>query len=124
SSLAACGRHGDFAWTALIVGAHRECGHGKTHRHSMGQGRSRILGPDEGRYPGAWHADLHPQGFSVDRTTWWPTVDPGYRPSRRSNDLRHALPCRYDRRISGRKSRANEHVAAPETANLVRPHHR
>ena len=44
------------------TGADRQRRHAGPHLSRMGQGRHRGARPDEGRYPGAGHAHLHPQG--------------------------------------------------------------
>ena len=47
-----------------------------------------------------------------------------YAAARGRGRLRHAVPRGFDRRVPGRKPRADEHAAAPEAALLLRPRHR
>ena len=50
--------------------------------------------------------------------------DARHRAARRSSRLRHAVQGRLDRRVPGREPGADEHAAAAEAADLLRPRHR
>ena len=57
-SLAACRRLRADPRAARRDGADRQCRHGRSHLHRVGQGRHRHARPHEGRRARAWHAEL------------------------------------------------------------------
>ena len=90
----------------------------------MGQGRSRRARPAQGGCARPGHAHLHPQGLRPDRGALRPRAFPRHRAARRSSSLRHAVPGGFDRRVPGGEPRADEHAAAPEAPQILRPRHR
>jgi error-prone DNA polymerase len=52
--------------------ADRQRGDEGPHLHRVGQGRHRQPGPDEGRHPGAGHAERHPARFRHAARRPWP----------------------------------------------------
>jgi error-prone DNA polymerase len=99
--------------------AHRQRRHEGPHLHRMGQGRHRCAGPDEGRRPGAGHADGAEE-------------EPGYprrsrhrrRPAGGPRRLRHALQGRQRGRLPGGEPRPDVDAAAVEASQILRPGHR
>ena len=67
--LAACRRFCDDALASRRGRADRECGDGRSNRDRMGEGRSGIAWPAQGRCAGARHADLFAQGLRAAALT-------------------------------------------------------
>ncbi len=94
------------------------------HLHRMGQGRHRGARHPQDRRARARHADLHPQMLRPDRAASWRALRAGDRPAGGAGGLRHAVQGGLARRVPGRKPGADEHAAAPEAAQVLRPGHR
>ena len=78
----------------------------------------------EGRRARARHADLHPPRLRLHAAALRLGADPRHDPGRGPGRLRHDLPRRHDRRLPDREPRADDHAAAAQAAQLLRPRHR
>ena len=124
SSLAACRRFRHRARPPRRTGAHRKCGHARSHGDPMGQGRPRCLGVAQGRRAGTRHALRDPPrlrpGERFRRTEHGGgKTHPGNGAGRGSGRVRHDLPCRHRRRVSDRIAGADGDAAAPAAAQLL-----
>ena len=140
-SLAARRRLRDRARTARRSRAHRECRDARTHRHRVGQGRSRRHGPAQGRCAGTRHVERDTPGVRADQRVSRPggarcdrerrsrgrcgrgrcgTADPRHGAERGCGGVRHDLPGRHRRRVPDRIARANGHAAAAAPAQFLR----
>ena len=92
-------------------------------RHPVGQGRPRRARPAQGRRAGARHADARSAARSTSsaRAARPRRSTPAGHPARGPGHLRHDLPRRHGRRVPDREPRADEHAAAAEAAQLLRP---
>ena len=104
------------------AGAGGERDHGRSQRHPVGQGRSGIARPAQGRHPRHRHVERHPPLARLRRCQARPgaATDAGDRRGRHRH-LRHDLQGRYGGRVPDREPGPDEHAAPPEAALLLRP---
>ena len=117
----ACGRVRADRAAAGRDRAHRQRRHGRPHLHRMGQGRYRRPEDHEGRRAGAGDADLHQEGARVLERAGGDDRRHGEFAARPAGRLRHDLQRRHHRRVPDRKPGADEHVAAAEAGQILRP---
>ena len=120
-SLAACRRLRHHAQPARRGDADRQRRHAGPHLRRMGQGRSRRARHPQDRRARPRHADLHPQGARSGGAALRRAADARHHPRRRPRRLPHAATRGFARRVPGRKPRADDHAAAPEAGEFLRP---
>ncbi|KAF1858517.1 hypothetical protein Lal_00015034 [Lupinus albus] len=119
--VAASGRVRDGARAAVAPRAHRERDDGRAQRDSVGQGRPRGTGPHEGRRAGARHAvDAAPRAGTGRPAPRHDVRDAGH-PARGPAHLCDDPPGGHGRRLPDRIARADEHAAADEAQDVLRP---
>ncbi|MCG3189854.1 MAG: hypothetical protein LKCHEGNO_02365 [Burkholderiaceae bacterium] len=122
------GRLRDRARRRVAPGAGGERRDGRAHRDPVGQGRPRHARPDQGRRAGAGHAErdqararVHRAEEASARVPPAGRAHPRRHDGRRQGGVRHARRRRFGGRVPGREPRADEHAAAAEAQELLRP---
>ena len=87
----------------------------------MGQGRSRRARHSEDRRARARHAVLPAQGARSGREALRRAAHPRHHPARGPRRLPHAATRGFARRVPGGKPRADDHAAAAEAEEFLRP---